>query len=95
MTKNSDVYGVKHNDDSLIAALEKSKRQYEESTFAPDSIVQSVMNKFHTRAEMGYKKYNNTLDRNDFTVIQWIENAQEELMDGILYLEKLKKTLNG
>ena len=63
--------------------------------FKPDSVVQSVINKFNTRAEMGFKKYNNTLDRNDFTVLEWIENAQEELMDGILYLEKLKKTLGG
>jgi len=66
-----------------------------DTPFKPDSIVQSVMNKFHDRAKVGFTKYNNTLDRNDFTVIQWIENAQEELMDGILYLEKLKKTLNG
>jgi hypothetical protein len=44
---------------------------------------------------MGKEKYNNTLDRNDFTVVEWINNAQEELMDGILYLEKLKKTLGG
>jgi hypothetical protein len=95
MTKNSDVYGVTHAD-SFIKALEKSKQQYEKQTgFVPDSIVNSVINKFNVRAKQGYEKYNNTLDRDDFTVLEWIENAQEELMDGILYLEKLKKTLGG
>jgi hypothetical protein len=31
--------------------------------FTPDSVVQSVVEKFVDRAEMGFKKYNNTLDR--------------------------------
>jgi hypothetical protein len=80
--------------DSFMKALENSRKKYEEQ-FQPDSIVQSIINKFNDRAKMGKEKYNNTLDRNDFTVVEWINNAQEELMDGILYLEKLKKTLGG
>lgn len=105
MTKNTDIYNVTHTGipviqeqiytDSFYEALSKSAQQYKEKTFTPDSIVQSVINKFHSRAEMGYQKYNNTLDRNDFTVTEWITNSQEELMDAILYLEKLKKTLGG
>jgi hypothetical protein len=26
-------------------------------------------------------------------MLDWIQHAQEELMDGILYLEKIKKTM--
>ena len=55
-----------------------------------DSIVQSVLQKFIDRAKMGKKKYNTDLDRTDLKTKEWIEHAQEELMDGILYLEKLK-----
>lgn len=55
-----------------------------------DSIVNSVINKFLSRSELGIKKYGTTLDRNDLTTVDWINHAQEELMDGILYLEKLK-----
>jgi len=33
------------------------------------------------------------LDRTDLGAGDWIQHAQEELMDGILYLEKLKQTL--
>ena len=55
-----------------------------------DSIVNSIVNKFLSRSEIGIKKYGTTLDRNDLSTIDWITHAQEELMDGILYLEKLK-----
>jgi len=65
------------------------------TSFVPDSIVQSILEKFVDRAEMGFRKYNNTLDREDLSRIEWINHAQEELMDGILYLERLKQELNG
>jgi hypothetical protein len=60
-----------------------------------DSIVQTVIEKFTMRAEFGKKKYGKTLDRTDLSVIDWITHAQEEHMDAILYLEKLKQILVG
>jgi len=56
-----------------------------------DSIVNSVVKKFLSRSELGIKKYGTTLDRDDLSTVDWITHAQEELMDGILYLEKLKQ----
>jgi hypothetical protein len=56
-----------------------------------DSVVKSVLNKFTDRARFGKKKYGTDLDRTDLNTVQWIEHTQEELMDGILYLEKLKQ----
>lgn len=56
-----------------------------------DSVVQSVINKFKQRSEVGIKKYNTTLDREDLSQLDWINHAQEEAMDLILYLEKLKR----
>ena len=58
-----------------------------------DSIVQAVIRKFQERSAVGIKKYGVTLDRTDLKVGDWIQHAQEELMDGILYLEKLKNEL--
>jgi hypothetical protein len=55
-----------------------------------DSIVRSVIDKFERRAEQGKKKYGTDLDRQDLSTKDWIEHAQDELMDAILYLEKLK-----
>jgi hypothetical protein len=58
-----------------------------------DSIVTAVIEKFKERAATGQRKYGTTLDRTDLKVHDWILHAQEELMDGILYLEKLKQTI--
>ncbi len=60
----------------------------------PDSVVRAIVEKFLSRAEFGQRKYGTNLDRNDLSVMDWIQHAQEELMDGILYLEKLKKELS-
>ncbi len=58
-----------------------------------DSIVDSVVQKFTERSRVGQVKYGKTLDRGDLTVHEWITHAQEELMDGILHLEKLKQVV--
>lgn len=56
-----------------------------------DSVVLAVIESFKARAAFGKKKYGTDLDRGDLAVGDWIQHAQEELMDAILYLEKLKK----
>jgi hypothetical protein len=59
-----------------------------------DTIVESVIEQFKQRSNVGIKKYNTTLDRTDLTRLQWLQHAQEEAMDLILYLEKLKQYQN-
>lgn len=56
-----------------------------------DSVVQAVLDRFVERSVMGKKKYGTDLDRQDLSVLEWIQHAQEEHMDAILYLEKLKR----
>ena len=58
-----------------------------------DSCVKNVIEKFIIRSEFGKKKYGTDLDRTDLSVLDWITHAQEEHMDAILYLEKLKKII--
>ena len=55
-----------------------------------DSIVESVIEQFKQRSEVGKVKYGITLDRTDLTRLEWLNHAQQEAMDLILYLEKLK-----
>ncbi len=55
-----------------------------------DKIVNKVIKSFISRSDLGYNKYGTTLDRDDLSVLDWIQHAQEEHMDAILYLEKLK-----
>lgn len=58
-----------------------------------DSVVFSIIEKFIKRSELGVKKYGTDLDRKDLSVLDWIRHAQEEHMDAILYLEKLKQEM--
>lgn len=84
MTKNKD-FGIN------IIYDEKNSRHI----LKTDSIVDSVIDQFVDRATFGKTKYGTDLDREDLSVPDWIEHAQQELMDGILYLEKLKTLLGG
>ena len=59
-----------------------------------DSIVTTIIAKFEQRAKFGKAKYGTDLDRTDLSVLDWIHHAQEEHMDAILYLEKLKKEIS-
>lgn len=60
-----------------------------------DSIVRAVIEKFAQRSKFGQEKYGTTLDRTDLGTLDWITHAQDELMDGILYLERLKKSFTA
>lgn len=53
-----------------------------------DSIVLAVIDLFKSRAAFG-------IGSTDLKPLDWIQNAQEELMDGILYLQKLKTELKN
>ena len=57
-----------------------------------DPVVQTVIESFQKRSELGQKKYGITLEENNLPFLAWVQHMQEELMDAILYLEKLKKT---
>jgi hypothetical protein len=63
------------------------------NNYTPDSIVQTIVDKFITRAEFGEKKYGVTLDRDDLSIEDFINHALEEHMDAILYLQKVKSML--
>ena len=56
-----------------------------------DTVVMSVIKQFKGRADFGMQKYGTNMDRQDLSVLDWIQHAQEEHMDAIIYLEKLKQ----
>jgi tRNA A37 threonylcarbamoyladenosine biosynthesis protein TsaE len=56
-----------------------------------DKIVQSVVDKYQQRSEVGQKKYGVNLERNDLSLLEWLNHLQEELMDATLYIQKLKQ----
>ena len=56
----------------------------------PDTIVRDVLKRFNARSLAGIEKYSTTLERNDLTGKEWLQHLQDELMDAVLYIEKLK-----
>jgi len=58
------------------------------NTKVQDPIVLKVMSKFYERSQEGIKKYGTTLEDNNTD--DFLNHLQEELMDAILYIEKLK-----
>ncbi len=93
-SKNRDWYRTEMNNQGYSHKLDESDinlyfREYKKQKI--DSIVESVVNQFKERSEVGIKKYNTTLDRTDLSTLDWINHAQQEAMDFVLYLEKLKK----
>lgn len=61
--------------------------------YTPDSIVQTIVENFVSRAKTGEKKYGKTLDRTDLLLEDYLNHALEEHMDAILYLQKALKTI--
>jgi hypothetical protein len=59
-----------------------------------DTIVESVIEQFKERSNVGINKYGVTLDREDLNALEWLQHLQEELMDATLYVQKLKEKLN-
>jgi hypothetical protein len=55
-----------------------------------DAITEAVVAQLRTRAEAGKRKYGTTMERDDLTLMQWLQHLQEELMDAAVYVEKLK-----
>ena len=53
-------------------------------------LLGKLFAEFVEREERGVKKYGTTMDRNDLSLDEWIQHLKEELMDGLLYLEKIQ-----
>ena len=58
-----------------------------------DKTVEAVIEKFQKRSEVGIKKYGVTLDREDLDLEAWLLHFQEEMQDGILYVERALKEI--
>ena len=52
-------------------------------------IEDSVCKKILDRAKVGKEKYGVIMERDDLNFTQWMTHLQEELMDAIVYIEKV------
>jgi hypothetical protein len=60
-----------------------------------DEIIERVIKKFRNRSEVGFKKYGVTLKDDYQPFDTWLTHVQEELMDAVNYIEKIKHELKG
>ena len=54
-------------------------------------IEDQVIERIQQRVERGLKKYNTDMERVDLTLIEWLQHAHDEMLDGAIYLERLKE----
>ena len=59
-----------------------------------DTNVEKVVTQLKERKEKGLQKYGVTTDRIDLSTLEWLQHLQEELMDGAVYIEKIKSEIN-
>ena len=87
---------VLESEKQYLEKQKKNREKYEQGikTF-PDSVVTAVRHEMLERATQGFIKYNETLDRTDLSVIEWLQHSKEEAMDLALYLEKTIQMLKG
>jgi hypothetical protein len=58
-----------------------------------DSIVDSIIDQFVSRATVGKQKYGTDMDRNDLSLEDWLEHSIQEKMDDLLYMQKTLQIL--
>lgn len=56
-------------------------------------IEDRVCEKIQKRAEVGFKKYGVGVTRTDFSFIKWMQYLQEEMMDAVVYIERIMEEL--
>jgi len=52
-------------------------------------IEDEVCKKIQDRAIIGKAKYGVTMEREDLTLVEWLKHLQEELMDAVVYVERV------
>jgi|TARA_R110000824_G_scaffold42116_2_gene124441 hypothetical protein len=54
-------------------------------------IEEKIITMIQQRAMTGENKYGTTMERTDLSIKEWLTHLQEELLDGAVYIEKLKE----
>jgi hypothetical protein len=73
----------------MSSLLDKNAEEdFKDSNKSIDPIVEAVVKKFRDRSNVGFKKYGTTLEDNNTD--DFLNHLQEELMDAVNYIEKLK-----
>ncbi len=68
---------------------------YDNQEHEEDSeVLKKVIEELREREKVGKKKYGVTMDREDLSIIEWLQHAKEEALDSAMYLQKAIDILN-
>ena len=95
LIEKGDVFEVEQEEDGLYKISSRGESAWVcSSRFrVVDTVVESVLDKYKKRRDVGLEKYGVGMDRDDLSTLEWLEHAQEEAMDFTLYLEKIMNKL--
>lgn len=60
-----------------------------------DKHVEAVRRKMLDRSIVGLQKYGVNLEREDYSMLDWLKELQQELMDGAAYCQVLISKIEG
>jgi len=61
----------------------------------PDPVTETIRTRFLARQRVGWTRYGIGLGREDFTMDNWLQHLEEELMDALQYTVRLRMTRDG
>jgi len=61
----------------------------------PSDTLNEVIKDMIAREQLGIKKYGTTIDRDDYSLKDWLQHALEEQIDSVLYLKKAIQQLEN
>lgn len=92
--RKMNAMGLNPDDTSDVELFLNMERAIEDhKSVSIDPNVQSVIDKYESRAKVGFEKYGTDTTRTDIDLQGWLTHLQEELMDATIYIERLKKEL--
>jgi len=93
VTQFRHTYGSYERSPEIDAYMEYSKEVLKKGKLDPN--VESVIDKYKSRANVGFEKYGTDTTRTDIDLLGWLTHLQEELMDATIYVERIKNELKG
>ncbi len=54
-----------------------------------DEVNNAVVRKIWFRAEAGLRNYGVSMDRDDLSLLNWLQHLQEEMLDACVYIQKI------
>ncbi len=53
-------------------------------------LLDQLISEFQSREQRGHRKYGTSMDRTDLSFDEWLQHFKEELLDGLVYLQKIQ-----